>query len=426
MFNKKDVAQIIFDSIENNKPIDEEILKNKEFVKISKNVIFDFPLILESITKLKLSDVEDKEIVNKIEISSMDMIYFSDKTRYAGNNGRTPAHQSIYEPTTYLSTHSLSKNDLIDFSGNAGNAQFYKVIKNLMISEGTYLSNDYEGLVLSSSLRKRIMTFEKWYKNFSLKQEISIGDRTSQIAIPFNTDTGYVMISPAQSMGMINRLIRENKIFKDKIYENRTKIKKEIKILESKIIKTKNKNHDELKDLLHTKKEEEKHLPFLKMVKWQEGFTKTRNLSLMAPSSKDGIFYATAPNIDFKYNQNFLAKNNISALCKQTFKNLYFKNKNFKESCNNFRIFLDKAVKISFTTNAQNKEKVYSTFEYLFTSVLKVDDYLILNNLDDEEEEDTCIKELIFIICDDILLDKKEITKISNSLKIKIKELKCS
>lgn len=428
MLNKKNVAQIIFDSLDNNKPIDNEILKDKEFVKISKNVIFDFPLILESITKLKSSDIEDNEIVDKLETSSMDMIYFSDKTRYAGNNGRTPAIQSIYKPISYLSTHSLSKNDLIDFSGNAANAQFYKVIKNLMISEGIYLSNDYKGLVLCNSLRKRIIAFENWYKNFSLKQEISIGDRTSQIAIPFNTDTGYVMISPAQSMGMINRLIRENRIFKNEIYENRVEIKKEIKILESKMTKIKDKNSDgfkELKDLLDIKKVDEKSLPFLKMVRWQEGFGKTRNLSLMASSLKDGIFYATAPNVNFEYNQHFLAKNNVSVLCKQTFKNLYFKNKSFKESCNNLRIFLDKAVQVSFTTNAQNKEKIYSNFEYFITSILKVDDYLILNNLDSEEEEDICIKELILIVCADIILDKSEITKISNRLKMKIKELKC-
>ena len=287
---------------------EEKITLSSSEKKLFDEIVFDFPLMFESESAFKSEKLTEQEIFSSLTEYVKHMTFYNDKIYNVNSKTKFPLSKSIVEiPKQYISSSRLNKEEIIDFVGNAANSQYYKTLKRLIVQDGKYLK-DGEGYVfdnLSSFVQNRIKIFEKWYS-----QSINVIQKgfldttnTQQIMIPINGS--YISVSPAQSMGMVRKVMESNREFSNNNFELRKKKNEEMKKIISSI-KSLSKNKEKTADFkaslkalseeLKAKQEEISQIPFLKTAQWQTSFSKPQLLGMVAPSFKRGIYLADMPN----------------------------------------------------------------------------------------------------------------------------------
>jgi len=404
--NKIELANTLFLYLSQEEEIPADVISSEDYKKYISEIISDFPLVLKWKTGDKLpmlSGVNDlnEKILGKLTSSVSCMTYYSDKIFNPYSKTVYPLKKAINAPDGYLCSSILRDEEICDFSGNAGDFQYYKTVKRIFIKKGEYLSNEYDKETLTVFAQKRIELIENWYTNTVFGNiEPFINENTAQVLFPINNT--YISISPAQSLGMITKVIESVKEFKNEQFISLKELKKREKTNLSHINKA-SKLKTENKELIADLKTENKNItleiskiPFIKTTTWQALVSKVQNFGLLAPSSKKGIFLAEAPSFDQTFSNSLSIDYDGVRFLTNDFKNVYFNSKRFKElvDCLNSELknYSKKEVSLNKREHGVLLNKVRSTYKYYLAATNHL--VLIRENTTKEDRVD-CFLDLV-------------------------------
>ncbi len=389
----------------------------KEKTKEIKALVKDFPLFLKldgaTGLKIKRSEINSniEKLLNRLTTYYQnDKTYYADKTRDAYSKAKFPFIEAPVE-NEYLNSAILSKEEKIDFVGNSAYSQYYKLLARLISNDGRYLLPKYDINDYPSDFKNRIEQIEKWYKDLDKKDnDVFLDNYTAQVLFPF--EDSYVSITPVQNMALVSKVIKTSQKLNDEYFETKKELKKELASLEKEIVKlltslkkelakkqtdadmvtTLKKEISEKKELLSVLNEKDKSLANIKRTPWQQMNSKTQNLSLNAPASKNGIFLADVPSYSFEIASEMLQDKDLKKYISKNIRNLYFMSKNFKKICDNFYELIHVYGNVNKDLNVDEKEKLSSSlvkaYNYFIKAVdiAKIDEEFIkifLGNLKD-------------------------------------------
>ena len=389
----------------------------KEKTKEIKALVKDFPLFLKldgaTGLKIKRSEINSniEKLLNRLTTYYQnDKTYYADKTRDAYSKAKFPFIEAPVE-NEYLNSAILSKEEKIDFVGNSAYSQYYKLLARLISNDGRYLLPKYDINDYPSDFRNRIEQIEKWYKNLDKKDnDVFLDNYAAQVLFPF--EDSYISITPVQNMALVSKVIKTSQKLNDDYFETKKELKKEVTSLEKEIVKlltslkkelakkqtdtdivtTLKKEISEKKELLSVLEEKDKSLANIKRTPWQQMNSKTQNLSLNAPASKNGIFLADVPSYSFEIASEMLQDKDLKKYISKNIRNLYFMSKNFKKICDNFYELIHVYGNVNKDLNVDEKEKLSSSlvkaYNYFIKAVdiAKIDEEFIkifLGNLKD-------------------------------------------
>ena len=378
----------------------------KEKTNEIKALVRDFPLFLklDGATGLKIKQSEINSNIDKLldrltTYYQNDKTYYADKTRDAYSKAKFPFIEAPVE-NEYLNSAILSKEEKIDFVGNSAYSQYYKLLARLISNDGRYLLPKYDINDYPSDFKNRIQQIEKWYKDLDKKDnDVFLDNYTAQVLFPF--EDSYVSITPVQNMALVNKVIKTSQKLNDEYFETKKELKKEVASLEKEIVKlltslkkelakkqtdadmvtTLKKEISEKKELLSVLKEKDKSLANIKRTPWQQMNSKTQNLSLNAPASKNGIFLADAPSYSFEIASEMLQDKDLKKYISKNIRNLYFISKNFKKICDNFYELIHVYGNVNKDLNVDEKEKLSSSLVKAYNYFIKAVD---IEKIDEE------------------------------------------
>lgn len=360
---KAKLLSLLLNNIDNNIKHD----YSADEKKLIREIVPDFPLILKSESLY----VDFKEAM--LDKSIKDICYYSDKIFNASSQTKYPFKKAkIGVINGTISSSILNNEELIDFSGNSANSQYYKAIKQLILNDGKYLKQEYNESFLNEHSKNVINALETWYKGCKIDSSPKLSKSyTSQILIPKNGT--YIAISPAQSVGMISKLIEVNREIANNSFTKRQELTKQVKLLKERLSKIKDENFEtieQLKEQIEELSLEIKKLPFVKKAIWQIHNSKQYNMSLLAPSSKNGILLSEAPSYDYEKAKLFSFNNDSYQFFRKTLSNLSYKNDNFKAKLRELFALLDTLFDPSYNTNRREKNQLEGLNKYLFKAFL--------------------------------------------------------
>ncbi|MEA2019231.1 MAG: hypothetical protein U9N59_12355 [Campylobacterota bacterium] len=376
MTTKTKLVEDIFLYLSQHEPIPLEIKESDEYKKGLTEIIQDFPLILKGDAGYKnpilRDDFNNNDLVAKLEICKKDKTLYSEKMINPYGKAKYPLTKALKKQKNYICSSVLNNEDIYDFSGNAANMQYYKTITKLLVNNGSYLSSEYKDIELPTPVAERIKAFEKWFDSTQFKVEGHIDNYTTQVLFPLNDS--YISISPAQSFGLIKKIIAKNREFSEENSSSRKELNKQRKSEFSKMTKLKKKskskeNDDLIKQLsLDIKLIDEKlnSIPSIKTTTWQQMVGKIQNFGLLAPSSKKGIFLADAPNYDLEVSQELFAQYDTANFISKSLKNLYYKNEIFKDKADKLLDILLEFSDKEKTINREMKDVQFNSFATVF------------------------------------------------------------
>jgi len=366
--NKNELLNLYCDAIESKIEFDSDV-QNKVKKYLEKNIFHDFPLILDS---KKLYSYKNKELIkdslfDKLDKCSKDLIFYTNKVMDSESKGRFPLSIADKEEK-YIHSAYLNKEEICDFSGNAANSQYYKVISILYANNGVFLKKDYSKNSLPLFIRQRIDWFEEWYKSFKVEENIFLDSITPQICYPLNDS--YISITPVHSVGFIKKVINTNSNLKKIFFDEIVPINKKIENTKKKLNSRKKKSNEEiqvLKDEISKLKLEKNNLFNPNIIKWQDYQSKLQNTSLQASGAKDGIFVSDAPSYNRQIAKDiyleFLAdredssfEQNISSYFYSKTKYLYAKQEEFSKLVKTFKSYAKKHLLSDIDTNSTEKK----------------------------------------------------------------------
>jgi hypothetical protein len=373
MNNEKTIILKIFDKLTQddmkyNFGLDFDKEGKKEQEQLFKEVVKDFPLLLkvEGTTgvTIKRSEINTgfDELTKKLDLYYTHKTYYTDKPRNAQSQTKYPFKASKGVENC-ISSNILSKEQKIDFVGNAAYSQYYKLLLKLISNDGKYLDSKYDINDLPKDVQTRIKQIEEWFKSKQQEKEQDgfLDDYTAQILFPYGDS--YISISPAENMSLLKEIISlTSKISKDN-FEKKKEIISQKKKLESQILKIQIKkarktaditlsfDEKKVKELNISKQianlikknlsnediniyienvekikvldEQLKSMPYIQTTKWQQMISKPQNISLNAPSFKAGFLLAQAPNFDLEKIEEYFSKQNLSLYMPKTLQYLY-------------------------------------------------------------------------------------------------------
>lgn len=441
MPNKKNMALSIFETLKVDEKLydfsedREESIDKKEYESLVKSVVKDFPLFLRqsgTTIKIKRSEINSdlEKLLTKLDSYYNHKTYYTDRLKSASSKTKYPFCSASYEKNS-INLAMVEAEDRVDFVGNAGNSQYYKVIARLISNNGKYLKNDYNIGNFPIDFQNRITKVEEWFSDISQRESVSkihIDNSTTQILFPL--EDSYISVSPAESMALLNTLMQSTKAFNNTYFEQKKKIEQQLsklinansKIRSKKAKKAKNlfdedeillverlcdedkkeivilkNNNVSYKDRslfianclsIYELQEQRVHLAFVKTTKWQYMIGKPQNVSLKTPASKSGFLYAEMPNFDAIAMEKFMLQSPLFDYVQRNIKNLFFKQQTFKKlvmSANdNFSLFSDQEKDMNSRDKEKSKRDVLSSFKY-FLSQKNIKDDLMQKCLENDE-----------------------------------------
>jgi len=388
----------------------------KEKINGTKALVRDFPLFLKLVgttgLKIKRSEItsDNNKLFNRLSIYyKNDKTFYVDKTRNASSKAKFPFIETPAEDG-YLSSATLGKEKKIDFVGNSACSQYYKLLARLISNDGQYLLPKYNIEDFPSDFQNRIKQVEAWYRSLDKKDnDAFLDDYTAQVLFPF--EDSYVSITPVQNMALINNVIKTSQKLNNDYFETKKEIKKEIGVLKKEIAKlftslkkqkdinavtTLKKEISDKKKLLNELNEKDKLLSNIKRTPWQQMNSKTQNISLNAPATKNGIFLADAPSYNYQVASEMLQDKNLSNYIAKNIRSLYFMSKSFKKICDNFYELMHVYGNISKDLNIDEKNKISSLLKRSYNYFIQAVDIETIN------------KEFIEIFLDQIVSNCKK------------------
>lgn len=411
MKNKTKLIEDVFLYLSQKEKIPIEITETDEYKKEISKIIQEFPLILKGDSGFKnpmLNEITTEKMLKGLNTSVNDKTLYTDKMMNAYSKTKYPFQKVLLKQNNYIYSSILNDDEIYDFVGNAAFSPYYKTIKRLLVNNGSYLTEEYKNLNLPDFVKERIEIIEEWFKTIIFETEAYIDNYTTQTLFPLNNS--YVSISPAQSLGLVAKIISKSREFSNENYkikqELQKKFKKEFKALATlkKKPKVSKKEIKEQKDKVDSLKKEINSIPFIKIATWQKMVGKIQNFGLLAPAAKKGIFLADAPNYDLVTSQSLWAKNyDIDNFIRSTLKDFYYKNKTFQTKADKFINMLIEYSDKDKSINKEIKDKQYNFFLVLFKEYYQRKD--IKKDLDNNSEN---IEEIVDSFISNFLLLNKE------------------
>ena len=470
IFNKLHSDNVIYD-FSKDISVPETVTEKKDIQKYIKDeeqqikdIVKDFPLLLKidgtTGVKIKRSETltDIQLLINKLETCNAQKTYYSDKIRFSSSKTIYPFNSPDIKPN-YLNSAILSKDEKIDFCGNAAYSQYYALITRMITNNGKYLKDDYVLSDLPLEIQKRIKEIEKWYRDSKNNVvEPFIDDHAAQILFPIDNGT-YISITPSESLPMIKKVIAVSQKISNKNFLERKQLKSDIDKISKKINSLKAKNTTILKKKTKTKKglieivydkekckelkienfieiiiqnsnnqknindyidntlqlkelheelevlkERLKNVPILKKTTWQQMISKVQNISKNAPASKNGIFLAEAQNLDKSFSRELSAKHSLINYVKKNLNHLFYKSKTFQEMSlkifKNLLIYVNKDKDMNADEKQRLNNSIANSFKYFLSQDKVIDDICTRYSLE------KIVEEFLFHF---LLLSEKEI-----------------
>jgi len=356
---KKELILNLLDKIDNNQDIKDLLKVHKDEIK---EIVRHFPLLLKANATYKNIEYAKIDIDKLKQIMPKcynDKTYYTDRFIDANSKTKYPFKTPNIKIKNYISSSILDTEEKIDFIGNAGYSQYYKAIAKLLSNDGNYLNEELQKIKddFPEFVQNSIHIIEQAYSEIdkSIVNPEKIDGTTTQILFP--KDDSYISISPAQSMPLLSKVINTVQAKRQHNQQERKEALKKIKVKQTLLKKLlKEKNEKEISSVQEEIKSLEVEYFMLKTAKWQQMISKAQNISLSAPSKKDGIFLAQTPNYDDDVAKDIFMQNDYSAYITKEIKTLYFKSIRFKNTIDKLLENLEKQIPKEESINKKQKD----------------------------------------------------------------------